>query len=348
MELLQHLIIKPGATIRDAMQAIDRGSAEIALLVDDARTLLGTVSDGDVRRALLGGSQLDDPVAPVAAAQPRTVGPGASRAEVLDLMRAWTITQLPIVTDGRLVGMHLMRDVLGATSRPNWAVVMAGGRGTRLAPFTDTLPKPMLRIAGRPILERIVLHLVGCGIRRVFLSINYLGEVIEEHFGDGGEHGCEIEYLREVPGRGLGTCGSVRLMLEAGNVPTVPLIVMNGDLVTDFSLHAFLHSHEESGAVASVAVQDYAHTVPFGVAETVGNRLVRMDEKPTHSWLVNAGTYVLEPRILDRIPADVEYHVPDLINDCLARGEVVSTWYSDAEWQDIGRLGELRRAVGIQ
>lgn len=344
---LDHLLILPSASIADALRAIDRGTAAIALMIDDDGRLVGTVSDGDLRRALLAGDGLEESVAPHTTTDPKVVLEGAGRAEVLDLMRAQALAQIPIVdADRRLVGLHLLKELLGRQERPNWAVIMAGGRGTRLQPLTNDMPKPMLRVAGRPILERLVLHLVGSGIQRIFLSVNYLREVIEDHFGDGSEFGCEIVYLREEPSQQLGTCGSLRLLLEAGHHPQDPLLVLNGDLVTEFSVDDLLASHVTSSAVASVGVRSFAYTVPFGVVETVGTRLERIVEKPTYTWLISSGIYVLAPTLVERIPADCEYHVPELIQECLELGEHVNAWETEDDWQDVGRPEELRRATG--
>lgn len=345
--LLDPLVVTVDATIRHAMQAIDRGTVEIALVTDSTGGLLGTVSDGDVRRALLAGAALDDPVAPYVARRPQVVGPESGRAEVLDLMRARSLAQIPVVgPEGRLLGLHVMRELLGATERPNTAVIMAGGRGRRLGSLTETLPKPMLPVAGRPILERLVLHLVGSGIRSVAISVNYRSEQIEDHFGDGSAFGCRIKYLREELDRPLGTGGSLAL-LDSAEHGDHPLLVMNGDLITEVAINALLESHVAVGAVATVAVRQYQHDVPFGVLEEKDGRLVRLVEKPTVTWPINAGIYVIEPRLLDRIPRGQEYAVTALFDDCLARGEHVHVWESRDDWQDIGRPDELSRARGF-
>ncbi len=195
---LDAYLVADGATVRDAMAAVDRGAARIALAVDPDGRLTGVVTDGDLRRALLGGTALDDPVAPVLTRRFLSVTPGDGRAAALELMRARRIDAVPVVdADGRPVGLHLLQQFLEPVVRTNWAVIMAGGQGVRLRPLTEHLPKPMLPVAGRPILERIVLHLVGFGIKRIFVSVNYLGDVIEDHFGDGTRLGARIEYLRE-------------------------------------------------------------------------------------------------------------------------------------------------------
>src|SRR5512146_1905804 len=195
---LEDATVPISGSIRDAMIALEKGSLEVALMIDESGRLVGIMTDGDIRRALIRGSSVDDRVADHMQRNFVSVGPRAGRAEVIDLMQARFIQQIPVVDgDGKLAGLHLLRDVIGAPERSNWAVIMAGGRGARLAPLTDLLPKPMLRVAGRPILERIVLHCVSQGVRRIFVAINYLGHVIRDHFGDGSRFGVRIEYLAE-------------------------------------------------------------------------------------------------------------------------------------------------------
>ena len=220
---------------------------------------------------------------------------------------------------------------------------MAGGRGERLRPLTDALPKPMVRVAGRPILERIVLHLVGFGIRRIFLSVNYLAEVIEQHFGDGAAYGCSIEYLRKR--QPLGTGGSLSLLPER---PSDPLLVLNGDLVTQFNVAGMLDIHAQAGHAITMGVREYSHAVPYAVLDVAGGRITRISEKPDISWPVNAGIYVLSPSLLDRIPRDVPYMVPALIETCLEKGECVGAFWIEDDWLDVGRQRELRQARGFE
>jgi dTDP-glucose pyrophosphorylase len=341
-ERIRNISIRGDATIREGMQAIQRGACWIALAVDENGVLLGLLTDGDVRRALLAGASLDDPVEPHIRRQFTAVPPSASRSEVLDLMRARNFNQIPIVDDqGRLVGLHLLREIVGAMQRPNWAVVMAGGRGERLRPLTDRIPKPMIKVAGRPILERIVLHLVGFGIRRVYLSVNYLSPVIEEHFGDGSRLGCRIEYLRE--NEPLGTGGALSLLPEK---PQEPLLVLNGDLLTEFDVGNMLAFHAQGGYAATMGVHDYVQTVPFGVLDVAEGRILGIREKPTMTYPTNAGIYVLNPSLLERVPRNAMYTIPALVEDCLARGESVGAFSVEDDWLDIGRPQELQRARG--
>ncbi|RJP24835.1 MAG: CBS domain-containing protein [Deltaproteobacteria bacterium] len=335
-------VISESSSLRTAMEVMDRGSLEIVLVVDADGTLLGTVTDGDIRRAILSGASLGDGVSGFMQRRFTAVGPSASRAEVLDLMRARSLQQIPIVDEaGRLAGLHLLREILGASVRPNWAVVMAGGRGERLRPITDALPKPMIKVAGRPILERIVLHLVGFGIRRIFLSVNYMGDVIEGHFGNGADLGCRIEYLKE--GKPLGTGGALSLL---GEKPDHPFLMLNGDLLTQFNVGNMLAFHTEGEFKATVGVHEYIHTVPYGVVERDGDRVTGIREKPTQTWLANAGIYVFHPDLVERVPKDTYYPLPALVEECLDRGEPVGTFPIKEEWIDVGHPTELRRARG--
>ncbi|MBN2383154.1 nucleotidyltransferase family protein [bacterium] len=341
-EILGRIMISPESTIRQAMQAIDLGAAGIAVIIDDKTHLLGTVTDGDIRRALLRGNILDDPVAPIMNIQCTTVTPHIGRAEVLDIMRARDLKQIPIINEnGVLQGLHLMHEIVGAGERPNWAVIMAGGRGERLRPLTDHVPKPLIKVAGRSILERIILHLVGFGIRQIFISINYLAEMIEEHLGDGSAYGCRIEYIHEK--KPLGTGGPLSLLPDQ---PDHPLLIMNGDLLTLFDLNHMFSFHEENGYLATLGVHNHIYTVPYGVVFTENNRVRQISEKPSEVWLINAGVYILEPGLLARIPPNTYYPLPSLIEECLERNENVGAFEIKEEWYDIGHHQQLKMAQG--
>lgn len=345
---LEDMLTTMDSSIRECLTIIDKHAVSTIFVVDAGGRLDGAVSDRAIRRALVSGAGVDDTIGELIAAPAATASPGEGRAEVLDVMHALGVAEIPIVDgDGRIVGVHIEREIVGAEPLENWAVVMAGGRGTRLAPLTDDIPKPMLPVAGRPILERIVLHLVGSGIRKIFLSVNYLGELIEQYFGDGSAYGCAIEYLRETPERPLGTGGALGLLGAVGGRVTYPVLVMNGDLVTGFSVGELLAAHAGSGAAATIATSEYEHQVPFGVLESRDGRLVRMIEKPTRSWPVNAGIYVLSPKLLPRVPQGVLYPITELFDDCLSRGESVGLWPISDRWQDIGRPHELAQARGL-
>lgn len=340
---LARLRLDPDATLIEAMQTIDAGGCGIAIACDGNGRAIGTLTDGDIRRAILAGSALDHRSVRDAMQRDFTwVSPDSGRAEVIDMMRARTISQVPVLDDeGRLVGLHLLQELIGATERENWALILAGGRGTRLRPLTDTVPKPMLRVAGRPILERIVLHLVGAGFQRIFLSVNHLAHVIEDHFHDGAKFGCQIEYLREQ--EPLGTGGPLSLLPKR---PEHPLVLMNGDLVTQADIGGLLDFHTEGGYAATLGVRPYSVQVPYGVVETEGDRLIHLREKPTERLLINAGIYVIGPEALPMVPDDRAFPITELVHRCLEDGLPVGVHPIEDEWTDVGLPTELNKARG--
>lgn len=340
---LARLTVPAGATILEALRAIDAGGEAITFVVDGSDRVIGTLSDGDIRRALLRGASLEDRVLPQVMRRDFTaVTPEDGRAEVLDLMRARQIERIPVIgPDGRLAGLHTMRQMVSRAERPNRAVILAGGKGTRLHPITEQVPKPMVTVAGRPILERLILHLVSCGLTRFSISINYLGHLIEQHFGDGSRLGCRIDYLREtVP---LGTGGPLSLL----PAPALPVVVLNGDLITQCDVGDLLDFHERGGYAATLGVRPYTVEVPFGVAEVEGDRLRSIREKPTERSLINAGIYVLSPEAVAMVPSGKEYPITALFEALLAESKPVGAHLLEAEWLDVGRHDELRRARGV-
>ncbi|MEO8501099.1 MAG: nucleotidyltransferase family protein [Vicinamibacteria bacterium] len=338
---LEACVLLPDSTIEDAMRSLDRSGAEISLVVDANGVLLGTVTDGDIRRAMLSGASLSGLAANCMNRKFAAVRPNSGRAEVMDLMQARKLSGIPVVDDkGLLIGLHLIHEIVGRDARPNWAVIMAGGFGSRLWPLTEALPKPMLRVAGRPILERIVLHLVSFGLEKIFISVHYLGDIIEGYFGDGSKFGCQIEYLRER--QPLGTGGSLSLLPET---PKHPLLVMNGDLVTQADIGRMLDFHVKEAAAATIAVRPHFQTIPFGCVELEGVRVRQMEEKPRIAKLVNAGIYVLDPQAHHRIPAGQAFAITDLFASMLSNDERVCAFEIEDDWIDVGQKDALRQAM---
>ena len=283
------LVLGEGATIRDALVCLDANAREVALVRDTEGRISGLITDGDIRRGLLAGETLQSPVTTVVRRDFFAVGRETGRAEVLDVMKARMFQHLPILdSERRLVGVHFLRELIGATRKPNIAVVMAGGKGTRLRPATENIPKPMLEVAGRPILERVVLHLIGHGIWNIYLSVNYRAEIIEKHFGDGERFGCQISYLHEDEPRGTG--GALSLLPER---PGHPILVLNGDQVMHSDLTKMLEYHERQRAAATIGIGPYQVQLPYGTVIERDGRLVALQEKPNISVLVNRGLYIL-------------------------------------------------------
>lgn len=340
--LLKSSCLSPQSTILEAISALERSTVQVALVMDQHQVLLGVLGDGDIRRALLAGYRLEDQIGDIYIRDYIRVGPNAGRAEVIELMQSRQIRYVPTVDEeGRLLGIHFWSQMLSRQGRPNAACILAGGLGKRLYPLTQHLPKPMLKVAGRPILERILLHLIGHGITRFYLSINYLGDVIKQHFGDGSGLGCRITYLEEA--QPLGTGGPLRLIPEALNDP---LLVMNGDLITQFNVGQMLDFHAEGGWAITVASRLYQHTIPFGCLEISDSRVTVVEEKPTLVRHINAGIYVLDPTLLQRIPAGVQFPITRLLDDLIAEGGSVGSYELQDDWIDVGQKHELERARG--
>lgn len=333
------------STLLEAIEVIDRGALAICCLVDSDGCLKGVLTDGDVRRALIAGRPLSSPALAVATTAPQIVVAGTPRAHVLDLMNAWRVSAIPEVDDaGRVRGVHALSDVVGPAALPNTAVVMAGGRGTRLGDLTRDVPKPLMSVAGRPIIDWIILGLVGDGIRQIKVSVNHLADQIIDHVGDGSRLGAEVQYLRELPDRPLGTGGSLALIAER---PTEPMLVMNGDLMVDFDARQLLRFHEDSESRITVGVRHYSHTVPFGVVEhDADHRIQQVVEKPELTVLINAGVYCIDPDLIDLVPRDTMSHMPDLVQRCLEGGQRVSAWELSSDWIDVGTPADLARAKG--
>lgn len=335
-------------SVREALAAVDAGAAGAAIVVDRFNRLVGLVSDGDCRRYLLGGGSLDDHLEPILNRQPLVARQGEGRAAVLDLMQAYGIGVLPIVDYHRtLVGVHLFREIIGKRPRGNLCVLLAGGRGTRLGDLTKSIPKPMVRVAGRPILERLILHFMGFGISRFTISVGHLGEVIEAYFGDGSQFGCSVSYVQDPEGIDLGTAGPLSLLRSEFSYSGLPLIVANGDLITQVDVGALLDHHHNASATATLGVYTYRHQVPFGVVTTNSQGLVTaIEEKPDHHWQVSAGVNVLDASLIKTLPHGVPILMTDLLRNLVIQGERVTTFEVDEDWVDVGTPGDLNRAQG--
>jgi dTDP-glucose pyrophosphorylase len=340
-------VLAEGASLREVMASMDVHGHKATVLVTEQGTIGGLMTDGDVRRALLAGTGLDEPALPHATRNPTSVPQGMDRAHVLDLMRGLHIEQVPVVDgQGRVVGLQTLWDVVGRPVLPNAAVVMAGGRGTRLGALTRQTPKPLMPVAGRPILEWIVLNLVSGGVRDVFVSVNYLAEQVEERLGDGAQLGCRVRYLREDPDLPLGTAGSLAILREQA-APEHPVVVMNGDLMVQFDVGALLGAHTAGPAAVTVATRPYRHEVPFGVVERGPDRTVgALAEKPVLEVEVNAGIYAVSPSALDLVPVATPSTMPDLVDRCIDNGLTVGAWTLTSEWIDVGTPRDLARAQG--
>jgi dTDP-glucose pyrophosphorylase len=342
MSNVQETLIALTATIKDVIETIERSSSKVALVVDGNGRLLGTVTDGDVRRGLLRGLQITDPASAIMNTKPRVAHAHDDAAAVIDMMRRNICRQVPILdAEGRIVALRTIEEALQVPRRPNPVFLMAGGRGQRLRPLTDECPKPMLRIAGRPILQIIVENMVQQGFNDFYISVNYKRDMVRQHFGDGSACGARIRYVEEEETQPLGTAGALSLIPEK---PRHPMIVMNGDILTKVAFGSLLDFHQEHGSVATMCVRDYFVQVPYGVIALDEHRLSEIVEKPVHRFLVNAGIYVLEPSALELVPSGAAYDMPSLFEQLARERSAVSVFPITEYWLDIGRMDDFNKA----
>ena len=337
---IEKIKLLPEATIREALRIIDSGAVKIALVVDREGRLLGTLTDGDVRRAILEGKNLEDPIRDIYAKNPVTVPPDASAVQIINLCSAYRIYQIPVVDgEGRVIDVVLLDQVLAPRRHTNLVVLMVGGLGTRLRPLTETTPKPMLEVGGKPILQTIVERFAAHGFTRFVMCVNYKADMIRDYFGDGRPFGVEIEYVTES--KRMGTAGALSLLPER---PREPFFVMNGDLLTSVNFENMLRYHLENEAKASMCVREYDFQVPYGVVHIEKGRIRAIEEKPVQRFFVSAGIYMLDPSCLDLIPKGEYYDMPTLFEKLIERGERAVSFPLREYWLDIGRMEEYERA----
>jgi dTDP-glucose pyrophosphorylase len=335
-------LIRPDTKTFEAMKIIDASAMQIALVVDDQSRLVGVVTDGDIRRALLKGLSLEEPVHLIMNRNFTTADQQTSAEEILGLMRRKSLHHIPLVdSQGRVVGLKVLDAMIQPPRLDNWVVLMAGGQGNRLRPLTEETPKPMLQVGNKPMLEIILENFVDQRFHKFFMALHYKAEMIEANFGDGSRWDVSIQYLREE--QPLGTAGALGLLPDR---PTLPTIVMNGDLLTKVNFHHLLNFHQTYQAVASMCVRDFHFQVPYGVIGVDQHRLVHIDEKPVQHFFVNAGIYVLEPQVFDMVPKGRYLDMPTLFNNLVQDGLKTVAFPIREYWMDIGRLDDFKRANG--
>lgn len=326
--------------MRQAIHNLDESALQIAIVVSGDGVLLGTVTDGDIRRGLLRGLDLKSSIDSITFRDPLVAPPQLGRDTALQLMQANKIHQLPVVDEHRhVVGLHLWDELLVPTPRPNLMVIMAGGQGTRLRPHTENCPKPLLPVGGKPMLEHIIERAKAEGFQRFVLAIHYLGEMIEDYFADGSRWRVQITYLREQ--EPLGTAGAIRLLDPR---PDSPLLVSNGDVLTDIRYGELIDFHTRHRAAATMAVRLHAWQHPFGVVLTNGVDIVGFEEKPVARSNINAGIYVLEPTAIDSLNEGEACDMPMLFRRLQERAERTIVYPMHEPWLDVGRLGDLELA----
>jgi len=340
MNSWQEVLVQPSSTIREVIQKIDASSLQIALVVDQQRKLLGTVTDGDVRRGLLQGLSLEDTAGKVMNAHPTTAELAEHRGTLLTAMRQKHIHHVPLVDDnGCLVGLETLEELSKPTTRDNVVVIMAGGEGRRLRPMTDGCPKPMLFVGNRPLLETILLSFIEFGFHRFYLAVNHKADAIESYFDDGSRWGVDIQYIRET--KKMGTAGALGLLPES---PAHSFVVMNGDLLTKVNLHHLLEFHELVGSVGTMCVREYQYEVPYGVIRVNGHEILAIEEKPRHKLFINAGIYVLEPEVLTVVERHSHLDMTQLFEKLVEKDRRTAAFPLREYWQDVGQPSDFIKA----
>ena len=333
-------LLPEDTNLHQAIRCLDASGLQIAIVTRPDGRLVGTLTDGDIRRGLLRGMTLTSPVDEIVHREPLVAPPQWGREAVLQLMQANKVHQLPVLDEQRrVVGLHLWDDLLAPVQRPNTMVVMAGGRGTRLLPHTEHCPKPLLPVGGKPMLEHIIERAKAEGFSRFVLAVHYLGYMIEDHFGNGARWQVEIEYLREQTP--LGTAGALGMLRRR---PDAPFLVTNGDVLTDIRYGELLDFHCRHNAAATMAVRLHEWQHPFGVVKTQGVDIIGFEEKPIARSHINAGIYVLEPKALDLLGPDEHCDMPTLFERLQHKAERAIVYPMHEPWLDVGRPDDLKLA----
>lgn len=342
----QRVLISPDTTVISAIEKIDKEALRILVVVNENRNLLGVVTDGDIRRHLLKHGNLNAPVFDIMNKVPKTALETEDKDQLLMKMQNLNILHLPIINkENQIIGLETLNHLTAKKQRENWVVFMAGGLGTRLHPLTLEYPKPLVKIGNKPILEILLENFIANGFRHFYFSVNYKAIMIQDYFGRGERWGVEIRYIHE--NEALGTVGSLNLLPEK---PTLPFFVVNADIMTNLNFEQILefHQYHLHQPVATVCVRQYQNTIPYGVVKIDANyhNLITIEEKPTQSYFVNAGIYVLNPTVLNYFPdKNVFYDMPTLLLELVKKNQFVSTFPIREYWLDVGSHDNLSQAI---
>ncbi|MDX1754697.1 MAG: nucleotidyltransferase family protein [Marinobacter sp.] len=335
------VLVSPNTSLNEAIATLDKGALRIVLVVDKQNKLLGTLTDGDVRRALMAKASLDKPVAEVMCDQPQVARSEWTRDRILSVMERSELLQLPVVDEnGCLVGLETLHGLLERNTINNPVFLMAGGFGTRLRPLTYECPKPMLKVGEKPILELILESFVASGFHRFFISTHYLPDQIRDYFGDGQRWGVSIQYVHED--EPLGTGGALGLLPKSEL--DLPIVMMNGDLLTTLDYRSLLDFHDQNPSVATMCVREFEYQVPYGVVQCKGDFVEGMTEKPIQKYFINAGIYVVSPELAASVKEHQRVDMPTLLENAMARGDKVTMFPVHEYWLDVGRMNDFQRA----
>jgi len=340
MKNIQNIKLTLNATIKKALKIIDSGAMQIALVVDENDKLLGTLTDGDIRRGLLKGLDLDSSIESIIFTTPTIATISNTKEEILKIALAKKLHQIPIVDEsGKIIGIQEIEELIKPKEKTNKVVLMVGGLGTRLRPLTENTPKPMLKVGNKPILQTIVERFAEYGYTNIVMCVNYKSYIIQDYFGDGSSFGVNIEYIIEE--QRMGTAGALSLLKEK---PKEPFFVMNGDLLTNVNFEHLHDFHVSNNSMGTMCVREYDFQVPYGVVNIDESNILSIEEKPTHKFFVSAGIYMLSPNVLKYIPKNEFYDMPTLFEKIISEKQNAISFPLREYWLDIGRMEEYKKA----
>ncbi|MCE0558563.1 nucleotidyltransferase family protein [Motilimonas sp. E26] len=337
----KNVLISPDSTIIQALKIIDTEALRVAIVVGDDQRLIGVVTDGDIRRGILNGLTLDTEVSKVMNTSPVTACANTAKKELIKLMEEKDILSIPLIENGCIVGLETLNHLFEKPVYQNPVFIMAGGFGTRLKPLTDNCPKPMLKVGGKPILETLIRSFISAGFVNFYISTHYMPELIKNYFGDGSQLGGSITYVHESSP--LGTGGALGL-LPSSLPQSLPLIMINGDVLTKVDFQRLLVFHNENQADATMCVREYDYQIPYGVINGEGSKIKSMVEKPIQRFFVNAGIYVVSPKVVQSVPENHKIDMPTLLEQHMRDNDNILMFPIHEYWLDIGRMDDFNRA----
>jgi len=339
-EDIKKILVSPASSIKETLEIIDKGVKQIALVVDKNNKLLGTVTDGDIRRAILDGKDLESSVDTVMNKNYTALSIDSNKEELKNTFKNKEINQIPLLDKNNIVrDIVLINDILKNKSKNNYVVLMAGGLGTRLRPLTEDIPKPLLPVGDKPILETIIEQFISFGFNNFIITVNYKADKIRDYFGNGEKYNANITYIEEE--KRLGTAGALSLIEQKIDEP---FFLMNSDLLTKLNFDSMLRYHLNKDNTLTIASREYKYEVPYGVLGVENEKVTSLEEKPDHKFFVSAGAYILNPELLTRIPGDEYYDITELIDVLLSENKDVGTFPIHEYWLDIGQHEDYKQA----
>jgi len=331
------VLLKSSDSLEKAIKVLHVGGLQIALVVDEKQKLLGTITDGDIRRALINHREMSSSVEEIMNKSPSTSLNSDTSELIMSKMKSRNLLHMPIINNqGVLVGLETLQHLTYDKKYDNPVFLMAGGFGTRLHPLTEETPKPLLKVGSRPILETILSRFIKAGFSNFYISTHYKAEKIKAYFGNGSAWGVKIEYVNEE--KPLGTAGSIGLLPK--NLPKIPILMMNGDVLTKVNFEHLLSFHQENNNIATMCIREYDVQIPFGVVNIEGHQVKKIDEKPIEKYFVNAGIYVIEPELVNKVKANTQIDMPNLLEQQVKEGSSVNVFPIHEYWLDIGHMKE--------